>query len=190
MLARVVLQQSPSKMQDKVVSLFSSYMLLNVDFLNIHIYLIFIFWWERERKHQFVVPLIYAFISWFLYVPWWEMEPATLVYWDDALTNWAISLGLRASPLTFSLCSLPFKSSWYSIPQSVIKVIGTCTKYYLLKLGSSYITIICTFFVVIIVVFTTFCSLYFKLDDRFHRSESRTLHCISHGALMKQKFDK
>ena len=25
--------------------------------------------WERE-KHQYVVPLIYAFIGWFLYMPW------------------------------------------------------------------------------------------------------------------------
>ena len=47
---------------------------------------------ERER-HQFVVPLIYSFIGWFLYVPWLGIEPATLVYWDDALTNWATCPG-------------------------------------------------------------------------------------------------
>ena len=40
---------------------------------------------ERER---FVVPLIYTFSSWFLYVPWPGIEPVVLVYWDDALTNW------------------------------------------------------------------------------------------------------
>ena len=43
---------------------------------------------ERE-KHQFVVPLICAFIGCFLYVPWPRIEPATLAYWDNTLTNWA-----------------------------------------------------------------------------------------------------
>ena len=42
--------------------------------------------WER---HRFVGPLIYAFIGWFLYVPWLGIEPATLGYGDDSLTNWA-----------------------------------------------------------------------------------------------------
>ena len=32
---------------------------------------------------------IYAFIGWFLHVPWSGIEPSTLVYQDDALTNWA-----------------------------------------------------------------------------------------------------
>ena len=36
---------------------------------------------ERGReKHQFVVPLIEAFIGCFLYMPWLGIEPGTLVY--------------------------------------------------------------------------------------------------------------
>ena len=51
---------------------------------------LFFYWliWEKERDHRFVVPLIYAFIGWLLYVPWLGIEPATLVYSDNALTNW------------------------------------------------------------------------------------------------------
>ena len=45
-----------------------------------------------RKEHQFV-PLIYACISWFLYVPWPGIKPATLLYWDDALTTWATQLG-------------------------------------------------------------------------------------------------
>ena len=44
---------------------------------------------KQREKHRFVVPLIYAFIGWFLYVPWFGIEPTTLAYRDDALTNWA-----------------------------------------------------------------------------------------------------
>ena len=44
--------------------------------------------WERE-KHWFVVPLIYSFVGWFLYVPWPGIEPTTVAHWDNALTNWA-----------------------------------------------------------------------------------------------------
>ena len=40
----------------------------------------------RERE-WFVVPPIYAFSGCFLYVPWQGIEPATLVYPDDALTT-------------------------------------------------------------------------------------------------------
>ena len=43
----------------------------------------------HTHTHWFVVPLIYAFMGWFLYVPWPGIEPATLAYWDDTLTNWA-----------------------------------------------------------------------------------------------------
>ena len=46
--------------------------------------------WETEReKYWFVVPLIYALIGCYLCVPWSDIEPTTLVYWDGALTNWA-----------------------------------------------------------------------------------------------------
>ena len=48
---------------------------------------------RKRKKHQFVVPLIYAFIDWFLYVPWLGMEPATLAYPDDAVTNEATQPG-------------------------------------------------------------------------------------------------
>ena len=48
----------------------------------------------ERKKHQFVVPLIYAFISWFLYVPWPGIKTAPLVYYDDALTNWATGQGM------------------------------------------------------------------------------------------------
>ena len=41
-------------------------------------------------RHQCIVLLIYEFIDWFLYVPWQRIKPATLAYWNDALTNWAI----------------------------------------------------------------------------------------------------
>ena len=43
-------------------------------------------WGERERE-RLVVPLIYAFIGCFLYVPWLEIEATALVFQDDALTN-------------------------------------------------------------------------------------------------------
>ena len=39
-----------------------------------------------ERDH-FVVPLTYAFIGWCLHVPWPGIEPSTLAYWDNTLTN-------------------------------------------------------------------------------------------------------
>ena len=43
---------------------------------------------ERERqreRHWFVVPLIYAFISWFLYVPWWDINPQPWHGWTVLL---------------------------------------------------------------------------------------------------------
>ena len=42
---------------------------------------------ERETD-QFLVPLIYAFIDWFWYVPWPVVEPAILAYGDDTVTKW------------------------------------------------------------------------------------------------------
>ena len=43
-------------------------------------------WFERE-KHWFVVPLIYAFIGWFLNVPWPSIRPAALAFLGDALNQ-------------------------------------------------------------------------------------------------------
>ena len=50
---------------------------------------------EKEKeKHWFVVPLIYAFIGWFLNVPWLGIKPTTLMYQDDTVTSLAILPGL------------------------------------------------------------------------------------------------
>ena len=66
--------------------------------------LIFIYWLvlegkrsKEERETSIVVPLIYAFIGWFLFVPWLVTEPTTLLYEDNALTNWAILPGPESS---------------------------------------------------------------------------------------------
>ena len=49
---------------------------------------------EREReKHQCVVQLIDEFIGCFLYVPWPEIKPTTLVHGDNTLTNRATRPG-------------------------------------------------------------------------------------------------
>ena len=49
---------------------------------------------DREReKHQCIVPLTYAFTSWFFYVSWLGTEPATLVCEDNALAHWATQPG-------------------------------------------------------------------------------------------------
>ena len=47
---------------------------------------------ERGRegegeKHRCVGPLSYALIGCFLYAPCLRIEPTTLVYWDNTLTN-------------------------------------------------------------------------------------------------------
>ena len=44
---------------------------------------------ERQRDRQFVVLLIHALICCFMYVPCLGIEPAPMVYQDNALTNWA-----------------------------------------------------------------------------------------------------
>ena len=59
---------------------------------------------EREEgretnKHQFVFPLIYALIDCFLYVSWPGIELTTLVYKNNALSNWAIWPGPYLSSL-------------------------------------------------------------------------------------------
>ena len=51
---------------------------------------------EREREREtsiFVFLLMYTFIGWFFYVCWTGIEPTTLAYWDNALTNWALQPG-------------------------------------------------------------------------------------------------
>ena len=57
--------------------------------------------WQRERERErererdwFVVPFIYAFIGFFLYVPWPGIEPTTLAHWDNTVTHWAACPGL------------------------------------------------------------------------------------------------
>ena len=48
---------------------------------------------EREgvggggERHLPVVSPTYAFTACFLYVPWWELEPTALAYWEGAVTN-------------------------------------------------------------------------------------------------------
>ena len=44
---------------------------------------------ERDKNIDFFVPLIYAFTGCSLYVSGPGIEPATLAYWNNALTNWA-----------------------------------------------------------------------------------------------------
>ena len=55
-------------------------------------------WGLCETEEKFL--LIYAFMGCFLYVPWWGIEPTTLAYQDDALTNMLPGEGLT----TYSLC--------------------------------------------------------------------------------------
>ena len=56
---------------------------------------------ERE-KHQFGVPLLYAFTGCFLYVPWPEVKPEALAHLDYNLTSctqpgspWTITLNIN-----------------------------------------------------------------------------------------------
>ena len=71
--------------------------------------LVFIDWFEseRERDHSLSVSLTYTFIGWFLYVPWPGIEPATMVYWEDAPTELpgqgdpSLSLSLLCLSLSF-----------------------------------------------------------------------------------------
>ena len=102
---------------------------------------------EGREKHGFVFPLIYAFISWFSYVPWPGIKPATTEYQDDAQTNWTTQAGPRASTLSHytyclstvhwqemqpspvtlgaktcfnALIFLKISSTWNSIPSQII----------------------------------------------------------------------
>ena len=56
--------------------------------------------WNGKTFWPFVPP-IHAFIGCFLYVPWPGMGPATLVYLEEALTNWANWPGLNRKLLIF-----------------------------------------------------------------------------------------
>ena len=56
-------------------------------FLNFYVLI-----WKSERNIDFVVPLIYAFTGCFLYVPWLETEPVTLVYQGNQLSYLARAL--------------------------------------------------------------------------------------------------
>ena len=73
------------------------------------------YWFEREEgkeegreKERIVGPLIYAFIGWFLYVPWPGIELATLVYGEGTLTNWATQTG----PAMLFLKMVKMGSDW------------------------------------------------------------------------------
>ena len=58
---------------------------------KVHFHLIFyllILEGKGEKETSICFPLIYTFIGCFLYVPWPGIEPASVVYSDNALTNW------------------------------------------------------------------------------------------------------
>ena len=51
----------------------------------------------RKRDMDFLFHLfIHSFIGWFLCVPWPGIKPATLIYWDDALSDWAAWLDSKS----------------------------------------------------------------------------------------------
>ena len=77
---------------------------------------------EIEGEHKFVFPLIYAFIGWFLHVTWLEIKPVALVYWDDALTNWATQSALIFGfvNLNSQPCSFPFSLSMSLGPWTLV----------------------------------------------------------------------
>ena len=66
----------------------------------------------RRDKHLFVVPLIYSFIDWFLYVPCLGIKPAILVYQDSTLTNWATPPLPRKINFKREALSLCFDRRW------------------------------------------------------------------------------
>ena len=61
--------------------------------------------WERQ-KHLFVVPLIYAFIGWFLYVLWPGIQLTTFVHQKDTLTPGVPNL-LLPVPHLWTLLEVP-----------------------------------------------------------------------------------
>ena len=55
--------------------------------------ILFYYWFlKRERKEERETDLLFHLLcihGWFLCVPWLGVKPTILVYWEDALTNWA-----------------------------------------------------------------------------------------------------
>ena len=103
-----------------------SFLMLSIETQKfLFFYLLIQEWGKREtdkerEKHQFVVPLIYAFIGWYLYVPWPVIQPATLVYWDNALTDWDTQPGHKS----FSFWFIPM----YLIFLLLLMLLVSCTK--------------------------------------------------------------
>ena len=60
---------------------------------------------ERRESHQSVVPPIHTFIGCPLCVPWLDIEPTTLAYQGDALTNWATWPGQNNSFKKENVCN-------------------------------------------------------------------------------------
>ena len=83
------------------------------------IFLNFLYWlidWfvrvrERERETSTSYSAYLCSIGWFRYVPWRRIELATLVYPDNALTNWTARPGLTSPFLTKCL----HLDSWTSL---------------------------------------------------------------------------
>ena len=75
-------------------------------------------WRRKEIWGRFVVHLIYSFTDWFWCVPWPGIKPATLMYQDNILTNWAtwpVFLSQNFYSLFSSLFALPNSVSAYLI---------------------------------------------------------------------------
>ena len=67
---------------------------------------------ERERETLICCSTYFAFIRWFLYVPWPGIEPATLAYWDDVLTNRTTWPGHIFSIFTYSTSNITNLWDW------------------------------------------------------------------------------
>ena len=84
--------------------------------LNINLFYFYLLI-EREtdtetEKHPLVVPFMYAFLGWFLYVPWPGIKPATLAYGVITLTNWATWPGLDINILSIIWFANIFSHLW------------------------------------------------------------------------------
>ena len=79
--------------------------------------LIYYFQRERGSRERFAVLLIYAFIGWFLYVPWWDIKPVILAYQDGVPTNCATWPG--STWLHFNTFSLVFHDKLSSFGEVV-----------------------------------------------------------------------